>query len=131
MRYLADTDVLIDALSGIPSAVRTLEHLSSDGIAVSIVSYGELFEGAFGSPEPELVLNSHRQFLATFPLLPLTDTTMAVFARIRGELRRHGLLIPDFDLLIGATAIQHDLALVTGNQRHFARIQGLTLYQSS
>lgn len=131
MRFLADTDVLIDAFGGVPSVVRTLDELANQGVGISIVSYGELFEGAFGSPEPERVLDEYRQFLATFPLLPLTDATMVMFARIRRELRQKGLLIPDFDLLIGATAVQHDLTLVTGNQRHFARIHGLILYQPS
>ncbi len=131
MRFLADTDVLIDALGGIPSAVQTLADLSSQGIGVSLVSYGELFEGAFGFPEPERAMDDYRQFLTTFALLPVTDKTMAIFARLRSELRRQGALIPDFDLLIGATALEHDLALVTSNQRHFARILDLTLYQVS
>jgi tRNA(fMet)-specific endonuclease VapC len=36
-------------------------------------------------------------------------------------------LIPDFDILIAATAIHHDLTLVTRNQKHLARIPGLKL----
>jgi tRNA(fMet)-specific endonuclease VapC len=31
------------------------------------------------------------------------------------------------DLLIAATALEHDLTLVTRNQRHFARIPGLQI----
>ena len=34
----------------------------------------------------------------------------------------------DFDLLIGATAIEHDLTLVTRNLSHFERIEGLKIY---
>ena len=37
------------------------------------------------------------------------------------------MLIGDFDLLIGATALQHDLTLMTNNRRHFDRIEGLRL----
>ena len=33
----------------------------------------------------------------------------------------------DFDLLIGAAAVQQDLILVTDNVRHFKNIQGLTI----
>lgn len=129
MKYLIDTDVLIDASIGVPRVVRTLDQLSRQGIGVSIISYGEFFEGAFGFPEPARLLDEYRQFLATFTLLPLTDATMALFAEIRSTLRQQGLLIPDLDLLIGATAMHYDLVLLSGNQRHFERIRELTLHR--
>jgi predicted nucleic acid-binding protein len=40
---------------------------------------------------------------------------MQRFAHIRGELRRSGQIIGDFDILIAATAIYHNLTLVTRN----------------
>ena len=129
MRYLEDTDFLIDASGGNTSAVRTLYQLSDQGVAVSIVSHGELFEGAYGFPDPLPVLANYRLFLATYQQLPLTDRIMEVFARIRADLRRQGRLIPDLDLLIGATAIHDDLALLTRNLRHFQRVPDLTLHQ--
>lgn len=54
---------------------------------------------------------------------------MERFAGIRGDLRRRGQLIPDLDLLIAATALHHDLTLLTRNVRHFDRIPELRLYQ--
>ena len=68
-----------------------------------------------------------RRFLERLTLLPLDDATMEVFARIRADLRRQGQLIPDLDLLIAATAIHHEITLLTRNVRHFARIPGLKL----
>ncbi len=53
---------------------------------------------------------------------------MDQFAVLRADLRRRGQLIPDLDLLIAATALSHDLALLTRNVRHFARIPGLRIY---
>ncbi len=44
-------------------------------------------------------------------------------------IKEHGNLIPDFDILIAATAVEHDLTLLTFNQRHSARIPGLRLFQ--
>jgi predicted nucleic acid-binding protein len=49
--------------------------------------------------------------------------------RIRGDLRRVGRRLEDTDLLIAATALEHDLMLVTRNVNHFARVPGLRLYQ--
>ena len=129
MSYLADSDRLIDALVGRPDAVRTLDRLSAEGVAVSIVSYGEIFEGAYGAPDPAAQLAHFRAYLARFPVVPLSDPVMARFAFHRAKLRDAGLLIPDFDLAIAATALEHDLMLVTRNRRHFGRIGCLRLFE--
>ncbi len=131
MRYLVDSDWLVDALIGIPAAVSVLERLSDQALGVSIVSYGELFEGACGSPNPQEHLARFRAFLDRFTAVPLSDPIMETFARIRKQLRESGQLIPDLDLLIGATAAHHDLTLLTRNLRHFGRIPDLKLYQPS
>jgi predicted nucleic acid-binding protein len=118
-------------LIGLPRAVASLERLSPNGLAVSIVSLGELYEGAFGSIDPAARLVRYREFLSPFPVLPLTDPIMEHFGKMRAELRLQGNLILDFDLLIAATAIDHSLILLTRNRRHFERIPGLDLYSSS
>jgi hypothetical protein len=43
VRYLVDADWLIDAASGNPLAVRTLDRLSVDGLAVSIIAVAEVY----------------------------------------------------------------------------------------
>jgi tRNA(fMet)-specific endonuclease VapC len=126
--YLIDTDWLIDARAGVPAAVRTIDELRDRGIAVSIVTHGELFEGAFIFPDPQDQLARIRAFLEPFRTLPLTDPIMENFGQTRSDLRRAGQLIPDLDFLIAATAIRHDLILLTRNLRHFTRISGLQIY---
>lgn len=64
MRSLVDSDWLIDALADIPSAREPLERLAPQGLAVSIVAVGELYEGAHGFPDPEAQLTAYRAFLA-------------------------------------------------------------------
>jgi predicted nucleic acid-binding protein len=131
VRYLVDADWLIDALLGHRPAVTTLDRLSGDGLAVSIVAVAELYEGAFGSPDPFAALDSFRVFLSDYAILPLTDPIATQFARLRAMLRQQGQLIPDMDLFIAATALEHDLTLITRNVRHFDRIPELTLSQPS
>lgn len=126
--YLVDTDWLIDAITGVPAARAVLDRLSGDGLAVSLVSLGELFEGAHRSPDPARHLASLKGFLTGYTMLTLSEPIMEVFAASRARLRRSGLLIPDFDLLIAATAIHHDLTLLTRNLRHFARLSDLKLH---
>jgi hypothetical protein len=83
MKYLVDTDWLIDVLSCIASALSTIERLSSDGIGISIITFGELYEDAVLSPDPQTALQRYREFLAAFPALPLTGPVMHRFATTR------------------------------------------------
>ncbi len=50
-----------------------------------------------------------------------------LFGRIKAELKQSGKLINDSDLFIAATALSHDLVLVTNNLRHFERVPFLRL----
>jgi predicted nucleic acid-binding protein len=127
--FLVDSDWLIDAYGGLPDAVDALARLSAEGLAVSIVAVCEVYEGAFGLASPENELRSLREFLGDYQTLPLTNAIAERFARLRALLRRQGQLIPDMDLLIAATALHHDLTLVTRNTRHFDRIAGLSIFQ--
>ncbi|MCC6314168.1 MAG: type II toxin-antitoxin system VapC family toxin [Thermomicrobiales bacterium] len=119
---------MIDAAIGEPDAVWTLDRLADDGLAVSVIALAEVYEGAFGAPDPVARLAEFREFVSGYACLPLTDPIAERFARLRADLRRHGQLIPDMDLLIAATALDADLTLLTRNLRHFARIPNLKLY---
>lgn len=129
MKYLIDSDWIIDALIGVPAAVNALIQLNPDGLAVSIVAVGEVYEGAHSFSDPQAELAKYRQYLAGFTTLGISEPVIVTFSTIRASLRRQGLLIPDLDLLIAATAITHDLTLLTRNTRHFRRIPDLKRYQ--
>ena len=62
----------------------------------------------------------------------LVDTDWVIetcqrFGLERGRLRAAKKLIGDMDLLIGVTALQHDLTLLTNNRRYFELIEGLRI----
>ncbi|MBI4320629.1 MAG: type II toxin-antitoxin system VapC family toxin [Chloroflexi bacterium] len=127
--YLLDTDWIVDALNGLDEAIQTLVKLVPDGLAISLISYGELYEGAYFSSNPEAALEALRTFLQGKDVLPLTPAIMEQFAILRGNLpRRLRQQIGDMDLLIAATAIEHDLTLLTRNLRDFSHVPNLDLY---
>ena len=64
-------------------------------------------------------------FLRTVSLLPVDEEVCSLFGKERGRLRAANTLIGDFDQLIGATALRHNLILLTNNRRHFEMINGL------
>jgi tRNA(fMet)-specific endonuclease VapC len=92
------------------------------------VTVGELFKGAFRSAAKERhLINIEERVLPAVTILPFDLSTARVFGMIRAELERDGNILPEADLQLAATAIFHDLELVTGNIRHFQRIPNLRL----
>jgi predicted nucleic acid-binding protein len=67
-------------------------------------------------------------FSTLFASSTLMTRFMERFAKIRSLLRRQGKLIADFDLLLGTTALHHDLTVFTYNVRDVTRIPELRLY---
>jgi tRNA(fMet)-specific endonuclease VapC len=130
--YLLDTDWIVDVLNGQETAIETLLELAPAGLALSIISYGELYEGAAFAHEPEPAITGLRSFLKGKPILPLTQPVMERFAQIRGSLPRMvRQQIGDLDILIAATCLEHNLTLLTRNLKDFQKIPNLKLYQSN
>jgi predicted nucleic acid-binding protein len=128
--YLLDTDWVVDVLNGQDRAIQTVLELAPAGLAVSIISYGELYEGAAFAHDPEPALSGLRSFLKGKAILPLTQPIMERFAQIRGNLPRPvRQQIGDLDILIAVTCLEHNLTLLTRNLKDFQQIPHLKLYQ--
>lgn len=127
MQYLIDTDWVIDHMHGRQEVVSHLEELGPYGLGLSIVSLAELYEGVFYSTDPQSEEHSSLNFLGAVEVIPLDGEICRIFARERGRLRAVGAIIGGLDILIGATALRHDLTLLTNNRRHFQRITGLSI----
>lgn len=127
MQYLIDTCWVIHAQKNHAPVVDRLEELAPTGIGISIISVAELYDGVFGSSDNEKSERELKKLLNSFEVLPLDEETCRIFARERARLRTSGNLIGDLDLLIGATAIRHNLTILSNNRRHFARLEGLSI----
>ena len=67
------------------------------------------------------------EFCARSLILPLSDEIVVKAADIYGELHRRGSLIGDADILIAASAVVNNCGVVTNNEDHFGRIDGLQI----
>ena len=127
-RYLIDSDVCIKAMRrDNESPMRTIRSMAPEGLAISVITYGEVLEGILGTPDP--VRNRQRwdEFLAPFYILDVTYPIVEIWGDLRRRLRRKGEGLADADTLIGATALYFDMTVVTGNLKHFGRIPGLDI----
>jgi len=126
---LLDTDDVVDFLQGRSDVVHVVNGLTDRGeAATSVVTFGEVLEGILYGRDAHSAERRFEEWLLVVTILPVDEAIARRFAGIRGDLRRTGMLIPDADLLIAATALHYDLTLVTRNRRHFARVPGIRLY---
>ncbi|MBI4441871.1 MAG: type II toxin-antitoxin system VapC family toxin [Acidobacteria bacterium] len=125
--YLLDTDWVIDHFNRVEAVTRRLRELQPRGLALSIISVAELWEGVHFSKGPERSQAILEEFLSGVVVLGLDEEICKRFGQLRGLLRQQGKLVGDFDLLIAASALRHNLSLLSNNRRHFENIEGLRL----
>ena len=126
-RFFAGTDTCVFWLRGHEPVRDRLTGVGSEATGLSIVTLAELRYGAACSTQPEANQQAIDAFTSAIAVLGVDPATARAFGNIKAGLRRQGMLIEDFDLLIAATARTHGLILVTNNVEHFRRIPELRL----
>ena len=130
MAFLFDTDAISELLRPRPTIayVKWIMKVAREEQFTSAVVIGELYKGAYRSQDRERHLtNIEQRVLPAVTVLPYDISIAKVFGKIRAHLEEIGTILPDADIQIAATAIGHNLELITGNLRHFSRISDLKL----
>jgi tRNA(fMet)-specific endonuclease VapC len=132
MKYLIDTDWIIDHLKGDERVAKKLEELASEGVAMSVISLAEIYEGVYYSRDPVRSQEVFEGFLAPdLKILNVDHEVSKVFGKERGRLRERKKMISDFDLMIASTCLYYDLTLLTNNRKHFEMVEGLNILSIS
>lgn len=119
---LVDTDVLIWHLRGYPQATRRLDELGA--LTLSTISWLELLQGM--RSKAELVAVKKMLDKRAARLLPVTETiTLRATELMESLTLSHGLQMGD--ALIAATAIEHQLPVLTANVKHFGAVAELKI----
>jgi len=127
VKYLIDSDVLIDFLNNRAEAIRLLIKFEESEMAISAITFAEILEGLVGDRKKYLNV---RKGLSELSMLPVEANIAEQFANVRALLRSKGQLIENMDIFIAATALVHNLILVTNNKKDFDKIHNLQIYES-
>ena len=132
MSYLVASDVVVDVLFARTDTVRMVAQLRPSGIAVSVITYMEIVEGIAGGATPRRAGQGLKAFMRGTRLLVVSRAVAERAALIRLDLRRQKRQVNEraLDILVAATALEHDLMLVPRNTRDYQDIPGLRLYHS-
>lgn len=124
--YLIDTDILIDFFKARYALNEKIKSVGLKNCYVSEISIAELTYGALKSLHVEKQLENVQKVKAHFQIIPISNV-LDQYAEERLRLEQMGQRLPDFDLLIAVTAVENNLILVTGNQKHHQRVDGILI----
>ena len=127
MKFLLDTDTCVFWLRGHESVRHRLAAIGPEATGVSVITLAELRYGAACSARPEANHQAIDDFISGITVLGVDSEIARIFGDLKTQLRKQGMLIEDFDLVIAATVLTHGLTLVTNNVEHFRRIPRLPL----
>ena len=125
--YLLDTDTIIYNLKGDLKVQENLRLHVNDLIQISIITLMELYYGAYKSQHVDANIAKIKTLEQSLEIFTTGQETAEIYGRLKAKLESVGSRLDDFDLIIASTALTHNLVLVTNNEKHFQRIEGLKL----
>ncbi|NPD81793.1 PIN domain-containing protein [Prevotella sp. PINT] len=124
-KYLIDTCICIAMIKGNRQVREQVAKVGYKNCYVSDITIAELLVGAEKSGKQKH-FNDVSFVMEIFKVIPVSNQ-LSTYAKTRAYLELKGTRIEDFDLLIGATAIQEKMVMVTANTKHFSRIPNIRL----
>ena len=124
--FLLDTNICIYLLKGQRGIVDKIEIAGCDNCFITDVTLAELWFGAYNSERIEQQKRGVVYLEQLFNVISIRDS-VELFGSNKAYLKSKGILIDDFDILIGSTAIKHDLIMVTENVKHLSRLPGISV----
>ena len=128
MALLIDTSVFIDLERQGKALTNLGERFGQEPAALAAITASELLHGVHRADSAMRRARRERfveTIPQTLPILPFDLEVARLHARLWSDLRRRGITIGVHDLLITATAMVHDLVLITGNPRDFGKVEEL------
>lgn len=124
--YLLDTCAVSDFVKGDPNTLGKIQSMTPDDLFLSTISLMEIEYGLLKKPQKAQFIQAViHDFLDTIHLIEFGPDEARCAGFIRADLMKKGTPIGPYDILIAATAMHHNLRLITSNMNEFTRVHGL------
>ena len=126
MNFLIDTNICSAYIKGNRAVWnRFLQH--AGGMALSVITVGELWTWAKRAKTRPQARNAVAELIELLDVIEIDFQVALRFGELRAQMLDVGKPMPDMDMLIAATALAHDMTLVTHNTVDFQPVAGLRL----
>jgi tRNA(fMet)-specific endonuclease VapC len=125
--FVLDTDVVSFLFKNDTRAQSYLRHLESRQWVISFMTEAELEQWALLSNWHAQRVEWLRIFLRRFVIVPSSRDLVRTWAEVMVMARRAGRRLETADAWIAATAVLHNVPLVTHNATDYRGVAGLTL----
>lgn len=127
MQYLLDTNICVFFLRGKLNLDSIFKTKGRENCFISEITVAELRYGAENSADAVKSNAAVDTFIKGLSVIPIFGS-ITLYAKEKVRLKKIGKPMNDeFDLLIGVTAIENKLTLVTDNVKHFERLEGIII----
>lgn len=127
MRYLLDTNICVFFLRGRLNLDEIIKEKGRENCFISEITVVELRYGAENSDNPSKSHKSVDAFVSGLSIIPIFGS-IKLYAKEKVRLKKIGKPMHDeFDLLIGVTAIENELTLVTDNIKDFEKLDKIKI----
>lgn len=122
---LLDTDVVSFFLKGDSRANKYASIVQGNRLALSFMTVAELFQWAAVRNWGQSRVADLEKSLQNYLIIPVDLKVCRIWGNLRAERQAIGKVISPQDAWIAATAIRHNLPLVTNNAKDFQNISKL------
>ena len=124
--YLLDTNICIYLFKGKYNIREKLAEVGLKHCFISEITLAELIYGAQCSKNVKKHTKEIEDLVSILKVLPIRPI-LPDYGRVKKELRFTVMMIENFDLLIGVTALANNLVMVTENVKHVGHIPELEI----
>ena len=121
-----DTNICIFFLKGQYNLANKIAEVGQENCFISEMTVAEMKFGVENSKTIETMRPIIEAFIPKFAVIPICNS-LDIYAKEKTRLRKQGLMLDDFDILIGATAVNHNMIMVTNNTSHLSRLENITI----
>lgn len=126
--FLFDTDIITNILKKKPSAclLKRLATVPNTKQFISTITISEIVYGAMKSDRPDFHLhNLETILLPSVNVVGFDSKAAYICGQLRAELEIKGTPLDLADLEIASICIAGNFMLITGNDKHFSRVNSL------
>ncbi|MFH1053917.1 MAG: type II toxin-antitoxin system VapC family toxin [Candidatus Woesearchaeota archaeon] len=130
--YILDSDFIINYFRNKKRNVEIINKLVGNPlnrIFTTSINIYELIKGAYNSNDFNKEFNLVQNLKRILYIIDFDEDSSFIAAELFSDLKSKGSMISEFDILVASICLKNNSVLLTDNEKHFNKINGLRVNQ--